>query len=275
MKMQGYYNEESLAFMSRMLTQSGCGPKTAWPPGIIQCFQGQKIEQSVEASRKEAEIVIFDVVRKVMKQTNTKAKDIDILIINCSLFSPTPSLCSMVINEFGLKSDVSSYNLSGMGCSAGLISIELAQNMLHAKPGATALVVSTEIITPNLYHGNDRGFLLQNTLFRCGGAAIILSNKWSDGLRAKFKLLHVVRTQYVSEDSYGCVYETTDPQEHKGVRLSKDIVKVAGRALEKNLTQMGPYVLPLSEQLKVVYAMAAKFVAKKFGVSLALVDGLS
>jgi predicted naringenin-chalcone synthase len=40
-----------------------------------------------------------------------------------SLFSPTPSLCSMVIHKFGLRSDVRSFNLSGMGCSAGVISI--------------------------------------------------------------------------------------------------------------------------------------------------------
>jgi predicted naringenin-chalcone synthase len=268
MKGQGYYNEESLAFMGRMLQQSGCGPKTAWPPGIIRCFAGEKLEQDSEESRREAEIVIFDCVRKVMKQTKYKAKDIDILIINCSLFSPTPSLCSMVINEFGLKGDISSYNLSGMGCSAGLISIELAKNLLNAKPDSIALVVSTEIITPNLYHGNERGFLLQNTLFRCGGAAMILSNKWTDGFRANFKLLHVVRTQYVSEDSYGCVYETNDSLHNRGVRLSKEIVKVAGRALEKNLTSMGPYVLPISEQAKVAYAMLAKFIAKKFGVSV-------
>jgi hypothetical protein len=57
------------------------------------------------------------------------------------------------------------------------------------------LQVSTEIITPNLYHGNDRAFLLQNTLFRCGGAAMILSNRWTDAFKARFKLLHVVRTQ--------------------------------------------------------------------------------
>jgi 3-ketoacyl-CoA synthase len=72
-----------------------------------------------------------------------------------------------------------------------------------------------------------------------GGAAVLLSNKWSDAWRASFKLLHVVRTQYVSEDSYGCVYETEDEANHRGVRLSKDIVKVAGRAMEKNFTQLG------------------------------------
>lgn len=35
----------------------------------------------------------------------------------------------------------------------------------------------------------------QNTLFRVGGAAILLSNKWTDAGRSKFKLLYTVRTQ--------------------------------------------------------------------------------
>ncbi|CAN0506890.1 unnamed protein product, partial [Laminaria digitata] len=34
-----------------------------------------------------------------------------------------------------------------------------------------------------------------NTLFRVGGAAILLSNKWQDASRSKFKLLYTVRTQ--------------------------------------------------------------------------------
>ena len=42
----------------------------------------------------------------------------------------------------------------------------------------------------------------------------------------------------------GCVYETEDAENHKGVRLSKDIVEVAGRAMEKNFTSLG--TLPLS-----------------------------
>ena len=169
----------------------------------------------------------------------------------------------MVVNHFGMRSDVSSYNLSGMGCSAGVISIELVKNMLAAKPNSVALVVSTEVITPNLYEGNERGFLLQNTLFRVGGAAMILSNKWTDAFRARFKLLHVVRTQYVSEESMGCVFETQDDSNLRGVRLSKDIVKVAGRALEKNLTTLGPHVLSFSEQLKTVISMIVRMGAKQ------------
>lgn len=44
-----------------------------------------------------------------------------------SLFSPTPSLCSMVSHKFGMRSDARTFNLSGMGCSAGVISLDLAK----------------------------------------------------------------------------------------------------------------------------------------------------
>lgn len=92
---------------------------------------------------------------------------------------------------------------------------------------------------------------------------MLMSNKWTDGHRAHFKLLHVVRTQYVNEDSFGCVYETEDTDKNRGVRLSKDIVKVAGRAMEKNFTTLGPYVLPISEQMKTGFWMLVRFLAKK------------
>jgi 3-ketoacyl-CoA synthase len=57
-----------------------------------------------------------DCVSQLLKNTGHSAKDIDILIVNCSLFSPTPSLCAMIINDFGMRSDILSYNLSGMVC---------------------------------------------------------------------------------------------------------------------------------------------------------------
>jgi len=45
--------------------------------------------------------------------------------------------------------------------------------------------------------------LLQNSLFRCGGAAILLSNRWTDAPCARFKLLHLVRTQLMTDQAYG------------------------------------------------------------------------
>jgi len=263
MRRKGCFNEESLTFMQRILERSGTGPATAWPPGIVQSLhrEDKQANQSIEASRKEAETVIFDVVEQALKKASVKPKEIDYLIINCSLFSPTPSLCAMVVSKFGLRDDVATFNLSGMGCSASLISIDLAKKLL-GKGRGKALVVSTEIITPNLYHGNDRGFLIQNTLFRCGGAAIVLSNNWLDGRRAWYKLLHTVRVQGSGQAAYECVYEGEDSKGERGVRLSKDIVKVAGKTMEKNLTTLGPQVLPLSEQAKVVWSIIVRYTMK-------------
>ena len=59
---------------------------------------------------------------------------VDILIVNCSLFNPTPSLSAMIVNHFKMKSSIVSYNLSGMGCSAGVISISLAKELLQVGP---------------------------------------------------------------------------------------------------------------------------------------------
>ena len=45
------------------------------------------------------------------------AKDIDILVVNCSLFNPTPSLSAMIVNHFHMRSDILSYNLAGANSS--------------------------------------------------------------------------------------------------------------------------------------------------------------
>ena len=57
---------------------------------------------------------------------------------------------------FKLREDVISYSLGGMGCSAGVISIDLAQRALASRPNSLALVVSTENITQNWYKGREK-----------------------------------------------------------------------------------------------------------------------
>ncbi len=79
------------------LNRFGVGD-TISPIGITRCLheKGAEADTSVKAAREEGETVIFGVVKEALAKTRTKPKDIDIIIVNCSLFSPTPSLCSMV-----------------------------------------------------------------------------------------------------------------------------------------------------------------------------------
>ncbi|CAK9150711.1 unnamed protein product [Ilex paraguariensis] len=248
-------NPKSVDFQMRILERSGLGEETCLPPAIHYIPP----KPTMAAARGEAELVIFSAIDSLMEKTGVKPKDIDILIVNCSLFSPTPSLSAMVVNKYKLRSNIKSYNLSGMGCSAGLISMDLARDLLQVHPNSYALVVSTEIITPNYYQGKERAMLLPNCLFRMGGAAMLLSNKRRERTRAKYRLVHVVRTHKGADDkSFRCVYEEEDPQGKVGINLSKDLMVIAGEALKSNITTIGPLVLPASEQLLFLFTLIGR-----------------
>ena len=58
------------------------------------------------------------------------ALQIDGLIVNCSAFNPTPSLSAAVVNHFKFKQSIRTFNLSGMGCAASVIGVDLAMEIL-------------------------------------------------------------------------------------------------------------------------------------------------
>ncbi|KAI5061480.1 hypothetical protein GOP47_0023985 [Adiantum capillus-veneris] len=174
--------------------------------------------------------------------------DIGVIVTNCSVFSPTPSMTSMIINKYKLPVDVKSFNLAGMGCSAGLLALDLAKRVLLAHPNKYALVLSTENLTRSLYYGNQRSMLVTNCLFRVGGSAVLLSNKWKDRKISKYKIIHTSRSQMGAIDMcYRSVYQEEDCKGTIGVSLSKDLMQSAGLALQHNMKLLGPKILPFSE----------------------------
>ncbi|CDY10355.1 BnaCnng02560D [Brassica napus] len=147
----------------------------------------------------------------------------------------------MVVNKYKLRSNIKSINLGGMGCSAGVIAIDLAKDLLQVHKNTYALVVSTENISRNAYAGDNKSMIVANCLFRLGGAAILLSNKSEDRRRSKYKLLHTVRTHTGADDkSFRCVQQEDDDKGKTGISLTKDITSVAGRTITKNIATLGP-----------------------------------
>uniref|UniRef100_A0A7N2MZ36 FAE domain-containing protein n=1 Tax=Quercus lobata TaxID=97700 RepID=A0A7N2MZ36_QUELO len=121
------FSEESLAFQKNILEKSGYGPKTYVSKSLLDV----PMNQTFEEARKEAEMVMFGAIDKLLAKTRVNVKDIGILIVNCSLFNPTPSLSAVVVNRYKLRGNILSYNHGRMGCSAGLISIDLAKRLLQ------------------------------------------------------------------------------------------------------------------------------------------------
>ncbi|KAK9146534.1 hypothetical protein Sjap_006437 [Stephania japonica] len=123
----GIFSEENLMFQKKILERSGLGQSTYFPEALMRTPP----DPCMAEARKEAETVMFGAVDELLEKTGVKAKDIGILVVNCSLFDPTPSLSAMIVNHYKLRGNVLCYNLGGMGCSAGLISIDLAKQLLQ------------------------------------------------------------------------------------------------------------------------------------------------
>ncbi|KAG8382909.1 hypothetical protein BUALT_Bualt05G0128700 [Buddleja alternifolia] len=169
----------------------------------------------------------------------------------------------MVINKYRMRSNIKSFNLSGMGCSAGLLSIDLAKDLLKCNPNSNAVVLSTEILTKNFYKGRERAMLLPNAIFRVGAAAVLLSNRQSDCHRAKYRLIHLIRTHKGCDDkSFNCIQQEQDGEGNLGIRLGKDLMVVAGEALKSNISTLGPLVLPISEKILFVLSLIGRKIFK-------------
>ncbi|XAR52645.1 Very-long-chain 3-oxoacyl-CoA synthase [Bertholletia excelsa] len=207
--------------------------------------------KSLRSAMEEIKTVFFSLTQNLFAKHKLNPKGIDILITNCSLYSPTPSLASIVINKFGLRSNVMSFNISGMGCSAGILLIGLAQDLLKVHKSSQVLILSTECISSNVYQGKVKSMGLANCLFRMGGVAVLLSNRERDRRIAKYELKHVVRTHLgFKTGAYKCVMQEEDSEGKVGVSLSRSILQVSGEALKTNMASLGSSVLPHSEQIK-------------------------
>ncbi|GMY17423.1 3-ketoacyl-CoA synthase 6-like [Fagus crenata] len=241
-----FHDAESLSFMTKILTSSGLSQETYFPPALH--YIPPKTQQ--RDSIKEVHMVLFPVMEDLLSKTKLSPRDIDILIVNCSGFCPTPSLTSIIINKYSMRSDIKSYTLSGMGCSASALAIDMAQNLLKIHRNSHAIVLSTEILSNGFYSGNDRSKLLLNCLFRTGSAAILLSNTKEAKEYSKYKLLRTLRTQRAFEDkAYHSAFREEDSEGKLGFTLKRDLLQVAGETLKSNIMVLGSSMLPLSEKV--------------------------
>ncbi|KAL9262394.1 3-ketoacyl-CoA synthase 2-like protein, partial [Drosera capensis] len=233
------YYEDTVNTMRDMCRASGLGPSTYAPKALLE----EPPRPCLAGAREETEAVISMVVDEplMVKAKHVRAEEIRIVIVNCSIFCPVPSLCDMAVNRYKLRENVLSYDISGMGCSAGLYAIGLAKQLLQVHENSYAMVVSTEGITENLYTGNEYSMIISNCVFRVGGAAILLSNQPADREVAKRRL--------------------RGPQRH---RVTKDLLVEASNAIRVNLAAVGLLILPKSEILLfAAHSLLRQFSTKK------------
>ncbi|KMT07755.1 hypothetical protein BVRB_6g146770 [Beta vulgaris subsp. vulgaris] len=195
-------------------------------------------------------------IAKLFSNSEISPQDIDVLVVNVSMFASTPSLASRIVNHYKMRDDVKVCNLSGMGCSASLISLSVVQNHFKVQKDCYALIVTSESLSPNWYSGNDRSMILSNSLFRSGGSAILLTNKWCLRKKAMLKLKCLVRMHHGSiDESYESCMQVEDSAGKLGFRLYKGLPKTATRCLVDNLKNLAPKILPIRELVRFAVAV--------------------
>ncbi|CAL5987095.1 3-ketoacyl-CoA_synthase [Hexamita inflata] len=231
------FSANSLNFMRKVSKHNGIGPDVVMPPEIFTS------SHTVDDAREESKTVMFQPIRQLFDKTGVKPEQIDVLVTNCSLFAPLPSLSSLIVNEFKMKQDIHSFSLGGMGCSASPIGVDVIQAFLQNKNMKYALLVSTENMMQNYYTGNDASMLLPNTLFRAGCAAVLFTNiKYN----CKYVIKSLIRTHTGADsNAHKCIEQTTDKDGIKGVKLEKTIIANASKALMINSTHLFRQILPL------------------------------
>ncbi|KAK9748716.1 hypothetical protein RND81_02G075300 [Saponaria officinalis] len=249
------FEEKSIDFMRSIYLKSGLGDETYIPPFVFQGYD----EAPLDSVMLEAREGMFSAVDSLFLKAEIHPRDINIVIVTCGGFSPAPSLSSLLVNRYKMDPGVRTFNLGGMGCGSGVLSIDMAAHMLRAtgRKVQNALIVITENISLNWYLGNNRPMLVTNVLFRVGCAAAIITNDPARAKFAKFQLLDSLRTHHGSDDSsYKAAIQEEDEEGKTGISLTKDLIRVAGQNLRAHLTLLAPRVLPLSQLIRYAKSVA-------------------
>ncbi|KAK5795263.1 hypothetical protein PVK06_036521 [Gossypium arboreum] len=235
-------------FLLKTIVSSGLGEETYGPRNVID---GREEFPSENDAHAEMDEIMFSTLDTLFEKTGVSPSDIDILVVDVSLFSPAPSLTSRIINRYKMRDNIKSFSLSGMGCSASMVAIDMVQQLFKTYENQFAIVVSTESIARHWYCGKEKSMMLSNCLFRNGGCSILLTNKRNLRDRCLLKLKCAVRTNIgYDNEAYGCCIQVEDPKGYQGFLLTKNLTKAAAKAFTGNLKLLLPKTLPVWELLR-------------------------
>ncbi|KAH0702580.1 hypothetical protein KY290_017896 [Solanum tuberosum] len=203
-------DKQSITFMTKILNQSGQSDETYIPPALHYIPPKSDYQEVIS----EVHMVLFPVFEDLLAKTKLTPRDIDVLIVNCSGFCPAPSLSSIIVNKFRMREDIKSYTISGMGCSASALAIDITQNIFKSLKDSIAVVLSTEILSTESKN------------------------------RAKYELVKTLRTQRAYDDKgYFSAYREEDSDGYTGVTLKRNLLETAGETLRSNITILGRAVI--------------------------------
>lgn len=113
--------------------------------------------------------------REALAAAGLHAADVDYLLVTTITGIATPSLDVLLVERLGLRPDVKRVPVFGLGCVAGAAGIARVRDHLQGHPQDVALLVSVELCSLTLQHGDDSmANIVSSGLFGDGAAAVVM-----------------------------------------------------------------------------------------------------
>ncbi len=141
-------------------------------------FTATSFEDKNEIYVKEVRKLGKSVLQKALKNAEWAPDSLDYIIsVSCTGIM-IPSVDAYLINDLGLKRDITRLPVTEMGCAAGISGMIYAYNFLKANPGKRAAVVALESPTAT-FQLNDFSManMVSAAIFGDGAACVLLSSE--------------------------------------------------------------------------------------------------
>ncbi|MGL4340314.1 MAG: type III polyketide synthase [Rhodoglobus sp.] len=114
-------------------------------------------------------------LRAALAACGRDACDIDFLMFTSVTGVAAPSVDALLMERLGLRSDVKRLPSFGLGCVAGAAGLARVNDYLVGHPGEVGVLLSVELCSLTLQHGDDRtANLVASGIFGDGATAVVL-----------------------------------------------------------------------------------------------------
>jgi alkylresorcinol/alkylpyrone synthase len=126
---------------------------------------------------------------EAMRAAGADRSEIGALVVSTCTGYLCPGLSSYIAEQLGLRDNVKTFDLVGMGCGAALPALECAASLIGGGLDRPVLVVAAEVCSATMFMGPDEDLIVSNSIFGDGAAAAVLGPASLDNRTTSLRLL--------------------------------------------------------------------------------------
>jgi alkylresorcinol/alkylpyrone synthase len=143
-----------------------------------EVFTATSFENKNDIYSREVKKLGTKVLKKALEKEAWQPESLDYIITVSCTGIMIPSLDAYLINELGLKRDITRLPVTEMGCAAGISGMIYAYNFLKSNPGKRAAVVAVESPTATFQlEDYSMANMVSAAIFGDGAACVLLSSE--------------------------------------------------------------------------------------------------